>query len=221
MNYRRILELKKRRSKKLDSYFTRKSAREVYEQKLQLTFEEYKKKRAAMPRKHADFFETVDKGIKELNIAMRFFQLLESQIGEYLVKVQLAGDPPDVAVVTDKGTSFGIEITELVNEKAIGLQIKDRHQQYLMEIISWNSRTLQTKLNKIITSKVGKCTNVEESYDQFVLLIFTDEPRLNSNVIKKFLPEIKLPNFAPFDVVYILTSYEPQNNGYGLIRLGT
>ena len=221
MNNRQILELKKRRRKKLDVYFNRKAHREAYEKQLQLAFYEYQQKRVGMPRKHADFFETVDKGTKELSIAMTFFQLLESQLGEHLVQVQLAGDPPDVAVVTNKGTSFGIEITELVSEKAIGLDIKNKREQYLTEILSWNANTLQTKLEKIITGKAEKCASIEPTYDNLVLLIFTDEPRLTSDVIRDYLSEIKLPSLSPFDLVYVLTSYEPKINRYGLIQLGT
>ena len=115
MNYRRRLEIKRRRRKKLDNYFHFKAEREAYEKRLQLALHEYQKVMSAMKRKHADFFESVNKETKERGIAMTFFGLLEAQIGEYLVQVQLAGDPPDVKVVTDKGTSFGIEITELNN----------------------------------------------------------------------------------------------------------
>ncbi|EHN68017.1 hypothetical protein [Aliivibrio fischeri] len=221
MNTRRILELKKRRRRKLEVYFRIKAEREAYEQRLQLAFHEYQNKRSTMDRKHADFFESIDKETKELGIAMTFFQLLESQLDENLVQVYLAEDPPDVAVVTDKETSFGIEITELVSEKAIGLDIKNKREQYLIEILSWNAQSLQSKLKKIITSKAEKCAKIESSYDHLVLLIFTDEPRLSSDVIKSFLPEMELPNLSPFDLVYILTSYEPQNKGYGLIQVGT
>ncbi|MCU8478945.1 hypothetical protein [Vibrio vulnificus] len=221
MNYRRRLEIKRRRRKKLDDYFHFKAEREAYEKRLQLALHEYQKVMSAMKRKHADFFESVNKETKELGIAMTFFGLLEAQIGEYLVQVQLAGDPPDVKVVTDKGTSFGIEITELVSEKAIGLDIKDKRKQYLFEILSWNAKTLKTKLEKIITTKAEKCSDIEEHYDKLVLLIFTDEPRLTSDNIKEYLTEIELPNMAPFDLVFILTSYDPQNRGYGLIQLGT
>ncbi|MCH1918023.1 hypothetical protein L9G15_01095 [Shewanella sp. A3A] len=221
MNYRRRIEIKKRRRKKLDGYFHFKAEREAYEKRLQLALHEYQKVMLTKERKHADFFESVNKETKELGIAMTFFGLFEAQIGESLVHVQLASDPPDVKVVTDKGRSFGIEITELVSEKAIVFDIRDKREKYLNEILSWNAQTLQTKLEKIITDKADKCSDIKESYDNLVLLIFTDEPRLTSDKIIEFLTEIELHSIVPFDLVFVLTSYEPQSKGYGLIQVGT
>ncbi|EPX4135594.1 hypothetical protein ACW0FU_004123 [Vibrio vulnificus] len=221
MNNRQRLEIKRRRARKLKLYRQRISEFKAFKLRFEKATENYLTKRKAMVRKHADFFETPDKTTKELLVTQSLFQMLELETKDHLVSVSLAQDPPDVAVVTRSGKKIGVEVTELVNEKAIGFDIKGKRLQYLKEILSWNVETLTAKLQRIISSKAKKCEKLPQGFDELVLLIFTDEPRLNALTIEQFTKDAKFSDIEVFQSVFILTSHDPHKQGKGLLRIGT
>jgi len=220
MNNRQRLELKRRRARKLKLYWNIRAEFEAFKLRFEKATEDYLAKRKAMVRKHADFFETPDKTTKELLVTQSLFQMLEVETKDHLVSISLAQDPPDVAVVTSLGKNVGVEVTELVNEKAIGLDIKGKRLQYLKEILSWNTETLTQKIQHIISTKAQKCEKLPDGFDELVLLIFTDEPRLNASTIEKLIKETTFSDIEVFQGVYILTSHDPKRQGKGLLKIG-
>ncbi|HDY7535883.1 TPA: hypothetical protein RQJ67_004514 [Vibrio vulnificus] len=221
MNYRKRIELKRRRTRKLKRYWHRRAEIEAFNIRFEEVVKDYLIKRKAMVRKHADFFEAPNKTTKELLVTQYLFQMLEVDTNEHLVNMFLAQDPPDVAVVTSSGKKVGVEVTELVNEKAIDYDIKGERLKYLKEILSWNADSITKKLQHIITTKAQKCKKLPEEFDELILLIFTDEPRLNVSIIEKFIKDAKFSDIEAFQSVYILTSYDPKKQGKGLLEIGT
>ncbi|MCA3953899.1 hypothetical protein [Vibrio vulnificus] len=221
MNYRQIIELKRRRTRKLKRYWHRRGEIEAFKTRLEEVLNDYLIKRKAMVRKHADFFETPNKTTKELLVTQHLFQMLEVDTNEHLVNMFLAQDPPDVAVVTSSGKKVGVEVTELVNEKAIGYDIKGERLKYLKEILSWNADSITKKLQNIVTTKAQKCHKLPEEFDELVLLIFTDEPRLDASIIENSIKDVKFSGIEAFQSVYILTSRDPKKQGKGLLKIGT
>ncbi|RQW64346.1 hypothetical protein [Vibrio viridaestus] len=110
MNYRQLIELKRRRTRKLKRYWHRRDEIEAFKTRLEEVLNDYLIKRKAMVRKHADFFETPNKTTKELLVTQHLFQMLEVDTNEHLVNMFLAQDPPDVAVVTSSGKKVGVEV---------------------------------------------------------------------------------------------------------------
>ncbi|MEH0700685.1 hypothetical protein [Vibrio owensii] len=219
MNYRRILDLKRRRRRKLKKYFEIREVERIYGEKMLNMLLEEQEKTLKLPRRHASFFETSSKTGKELSVAQSYFQILESQSDEKLVSLSLAEDPPDVEILTDNKRRIGVEITELVNAKAIELQIKEHHK-YVFELLSWNAEKFLKVLQSIISSKADKCGSVSDKYDELTLLIFTDEPMLTSETMKTYLDGASFTDSEKFSSIYILTSYEPSNKGKSLIQVG-
>ncbi|OAN16362.1 hypothetical protein A3K86_10845 [Photobacterium jeanii] len=221
MNSRQRLELKRRRSRKLKLYWHKRNELDAFRIRFEKATEDYLAKRKLMVRRHADFFETPDKTTKELFVTQSLFQMLEAETKEYLVSMSLAQDPPDVAVSINTGKKIGVEVTELVNEKAIGLDIKRKRIQYIKEIISWNYETFTLKLQNIISTKAKKCEQLPAGYDELVLLIFTDEPRLDATTIEEYIKDTMFSDIEAFQSVYILTSHDPKRQGKGLLKVGT
>ncbi|MGK0545057.1 hypothetical protein ACSEE7_06080 [Halomonas cupida] len=171
-----------------------------------------------LKRKHASFFDWHDKEAQEKGIGMDFFQKLEESSDEYLLNIESVEDPPDVKITTSKGRELGVEITELVDQAAIEYEIKG-DPRYCERIVSWNKENTIELLEAIIVRKDGKCEKVKDRYESLVLLIFTDEPRLESDTLKEYLHEHTWPETMYIDEAYILTGYEPGHGTKCLIRL--
>jgi hypothetical protein len=172
----------------------------------------------ALQRNHASFYNWHDKEIQELGIAQDFFQKLEEISNDKLVSIKNAEDPPDIGVVTKSGRNIAIEITELVDQKAIEYEIKG-DSRYSERVVAWNKENTIEAVTNIINKKDTLCERVPKEYDTTTLLIFTDEPRLTSDNLKEYLKETKWPDTNHINEVYILTGYEPIYDTKCLIKL--
>lgn len=218
LNLRRRLELRKRRNAKLKAYFQKKI--DQCNDRAMKNMLSHWNKLKRLKRQHASAFETGNKELKELIVAQDFFSILERKRADKLVSIASAGDPPDILVVTNANNKIGIEITELVNQVSIQHQVAD-NPVYLYELISWNQETFDTKVQQIIDDKVKACSAITEEYDELILLIFTDEPRLRSRELVRYLEDASFQNLEKFDAVYIMTSYDPVIKGKGLFHVVT
>jgi hypothetical protein len=180
----------------------------------QIELEKFKK----LPRTHANFFNWHDKEIKEIGIGQDFFQKLEELTGEYLVGIKNAEDPPDVIIKTNSGRCIGVEITELVDRKAIEYQIKN-DQRYAERIVHWSRENTIQKITEIIENKDKLCRSIPLHYDLLVLLIFTDEPRLTSDALNQYVEGHHWVETENIEEIYILTGYEAKYNTKKLIKL--
>lgn len=171
-----------------------------------------------LPRQHANHFNWHVKEIKEIGIAHDFFFQLENVAEDKLVKIDNAEDPPDVRVVTSTGKIMGIEITELVNEKAIELQIK-KDEGYVYELLKWDKEYTLSRIQEIINEKNKLCEQIPPDYHLRVLLIHTDEPKLRSRVIKEYIGDHQWPESPSFDEIYLLVGYDPETGRTELIKL--
>lgn len=176
--------------------------------------EEFKK----LPRQHANHFNWHVKDVKEIGIAQDFFAQLEKLTEEKLVKIENAEDPPDVRVVTSTGKVMGVEITELVNQKAIELQIK-QHESYVYELLKWDKEYTLARIEELINEKNELCRHPPSVYDAMVLLIHTDEPKLRPVTLKGYVSGHEWPDSPSFDGIYVLVGYDPETGGTELIKL--
>ena len=76
-----------------------------------------------------------------------------------------------------------------------------------------------TELRQIIARKGTKLSSVSEPYDEFALLIHTDEFMLTSNQFATNNHGITLDIAPIISRIYLLFSYEPANQTCPLIRL--
>lgn len=171
-----------------------------------------------LPRKHASFYNWHDKKIQEVGLGLYFFQKLEEISCEYLVDIKNAEDPPDVKIVTNQGRTIGVEITELVDQKAIEYQIKN-DPRYEERVLSWNHENTIEAITSIIEKKDHLCRDVPTYYNSIFLLIFTDEQRLISDTLKQYVDERIWPETKNINEIFILTGYEPKHGTKCLLKL--
>lgn len=220
MNIKQRRDIKRRRARKHKNLKVTREKQRTIDARAFSRMMEYVKNLKEMPRNHAGFFEWPDKAIKEIGVAQDLFSKLEEYSGDYLVNVMIGEDPPDVKVITAKGKTIGIEVTELVNQKAIEYQIKN-DPRYHEEVVSWTKDSFNEKLSNIISKKDRLCKNVSKDYDELSLLIFTDEPKLDSDTIESYLEVGGRSHPNSFKNVYMLTGYEPSKSGKVLIEIVT
>ena len=171
-----------------------------------------------LKRNHADYFEWHDKAVKELNIGLAFFRKLEELGSQTLRNIDNAEDPPDVKVTVEGGDIIGVEITELVDQKAIELEIK-KDSNYCFHVVGWDEKNTLEAIQRIITEKDSKCRAVPEYYETVSLLIFTDEPKLPIDTLDRYLKSYQPIELKNIDNVYILTGYDPKHGDICLRKI--
>ena len=170
-------------------------------------------------RGYADFFDWPDKSVKEWGIARSFLEELERDNGPTIVSSkQHPGGPnhaPDIQVAIDTGEIWGVEITELVNQKAIE-ETKRGTQAFAV----WPDDDLVTKFEALVAGK-DRSEHVKGGpYDRYILLVHVDEDMLPAERLQELLGS---RNFQTrlIDTIYVLVSHDPGKNRMPLLRFDT
>ena len=115
-----------------------------------------------LKRNHASFFNDCDQFRQELGVTSNLFNTL----GIGLRNIKPGGDPPDIIVNTQNTGEIGIEVTELVNQKAIESSIRASHEnrhrktyfedvkECTNEVCAWNKEIFSEELQEIIVKKM-------------------------------------------------------------------
>lgn len=181
---------------------------------IKLSLEKLKK----LKRNHANFFDWYDKPGKELGITNDFIVQVEKLENITFTNYELGDDPPDIVLERDDGTRVGMEITELVNQEVIEKDIK-KDPTYVEGYLSWDREKTIRNISLIIRKKDVLCERAVNKYEEIILLIHTDEPRLDSETLKSYIRDVDWPATKSVKKVYILIAYEPAMKGYTLMRL--
>ena len=142
-------------------------------------------------------------------------------------------DPPDVLAEMD-GNKIGVEVVELVDEKAIAKHPKIPPLRELVEPgpdaldklpqpmpPEWPLEKFERRLRKRVQDKEGKVRKKHErdgkdnSLSKQFLLIVTCEPYLDEATLSEYLKIIKLQRPRHFDGIYVMMSYVPNPAGKG------
>ncbi|MFZ5565437.1 MAG: hypothetical protein ACOY95_00390 [Pseudomonadota bacterium] len=158
-----------------------------------------------LKRRHASFWNFVRKGPKEIAVFTEAMRRIECDVGESITSWSIpVPDPPDI-VVTLGSEKIGIEITELVNPKALRAQLHVP-ERYGIELIQYGAEEAKSRLKDIISEKESKLVLVGDKYDRFILLVHTDEPTLSSDQFRDWKVNLSSSVFCR---AYLLFSYEP------------
>jgi hypothetical protein len=162
-------------------------------------------------RGYADFFDWPDKSGKEAGIVESFIEALsrEDSSVEFIGKTQHTGqdDPPDFHLTTKTGKSWGIEITELVSQRAIE---ENKRGNEIHAV--WLDNDLIDKFRSLVRRKDDLNAVKGGPYDRYVLLIHTDEYFISLDRLRTLLGHLSITTTLISDI-YILFSYDP-NLGY-------
>lgn len=168
-----------------------------------------------LKRKHAPFWNSAKKSSKEMGVFTEVMYRISLDLPNAIDGWNLAEkDPPDIEL-TCGPDKLALEITELVNPKAICAQISGS-PSYSMELVQYGLAEAKARLQKIVSEKEAKILRALPQYTAAALLIHTDEPMLSSDMFEGYLLESKS---TVYDWIYLLFSYEPAKGECPLVRL--
>jgi hypothetical protein len=122
-------------------------------------------------------------------------------------------EPPDFDITTDTGKLWGVEITELVSQKAI-----EETQKGNSVYAEWSDDDLIDEFRELVLRK-DRPENIKGGpYDRYVLLVHTDETFLLINRLRKLLVPLPLVTSLISDI-YVLFSYDPKMGHEPLLHL--
>jgi hypothetical protein len=168
-------------------------------------------------RSYAGFFDWPDRDIAEWGVANLFGEIAAGEPGVPFRDVQVRGrgaDPPDCEAIDSKGRLLGIEVTELVDGPTIAATKHDGRTPWM----DWNAQTIRSRVHELLLSKDEK-TLQGGPYDEYIVLIHTDEPALSIAAIQGALVGQELPALRQIQRAYILFSYDPGAPAYPFFRI--
>lgn len=169
-------------------------------------------------RRHAGYFSyETDGSVAEAGVLKAFQDALAHDGEEFFSQAHCRGsgnDPPDCEAVLHTGARVGIEITELVDPDAAA----DARAEKFYEEKDWRE-DLIPKLDQIIRKKDTPSDLKDAPHSEYVLLIHTDEPRLELDYIRCSLAKHIFAQTNLITRAYLLISYDPMEKRCPCIRL--
>jgi hypothetical protein len=168
--------------------------------------------RAELPRqrRYAGLREWSEKPLKEKGILGEFVEALEhegiTKITSWALQSEQDGDPPDGLLITAVGERWGVEITELVNQKAVELTQRGTEGQEVFAV--WSDDEVIADLRSRISRKDAAIVR-GGPYHRYILLVHTDEPLLSPARLRATLGS-QMFQTKLIDAAYILAPYETE-----------
>ena len=157
-------------------------------------------------RKYSAFFDWPDKKIKEWDVVCELLRSMHAR-GDYRYtnKVESVDDDwPDCVIRDSGGVQVGVEVTELVNQKAI--EMCERGKNVYRE---WSDQAVREKIAQILKRKDEKAHH-GDLYGKLILVIHNDEIDLPSFRLFPILDASPFPLTRNIDEAYVICSYEPK-----------
>ena len=175
----------------------------------------------AKSRDYADFFSwATDRDVEEWGVVTELGSALAGHGELFFSELKQRGrgnDPPDCEAVDSSGKRIAIEVTELVDGRAI-----QRHKSgAVYEFADWTKDGLVSSLAERIAEKGRRYANLKEGpYDGgYVIVIFTDEPMLPIETVKTFLGGHAFRRPDGVTRAFLLLSYDPRTKAYPYVDL--
>ena len=169
---------------------------------------------AAKDRGYASFFEGLSRESKEVHVVARFAFEVARDVGHTFDKIRHGPDPPDCEADGPDGGIVGIEVTELLDERAIRATKRRGVRVYA----DWTPEKITAALQAIISRKAASAVP-RERYAKYLLLVHTDEPELSIDYLRRSLNGVIFRCRGCLTDVYILVSYDPRIERCPYLRL--
>jgi hypothetical protein len=162
-------------------------------------------------RGYADFFGWgSDRDIEEWGVVTSLAESLEldgKTIFNSLKRRGRPNDPPDCEALNHDGNRIAIEVTELVDGKAI----RAFKAGAIYEWADWDKDKLVNSLELLLSRKDSRYTELKEPpYDGgYMIVIFTDEPMLDRSAVESYLRGYKFTKPQYVTQAFLLVSYDP------------
>jgi hypothetical protein len=170
-------------------------------------------------RGYSDFFAwPVDRQLEEWAIVDSLKESLEKANAVFFNSLVARGrgnDPPDCEANLFEGGKLGIEVTELVDPAAImAYKNGDTNQQ-----AEWSKdKLIKSITHRLIAKDIS--TNLKGGpYDQYILVIHTDEPLLTFDYAYPLLSTTLFQYYSLIDRAFLLISYDEKHQCCPFIEL--
>lgn len=162
-------------------------------------------------RGYADFFGwSIDRDAEELMVVKSLNESLESEGKNVFNSLKSRGrpnDPPDCEALNSNGLRIAIEVTELVDEKAI----KNYKAGNLYDLAEWDKNKCISTIESLLSRKDSKHPKLKEPpySGGYIIVVFTDEPMLNRSTIKSYLSGYNFKKPKHITQAFLIVSYDP------------
>jgi hypothetical protein len=171
-------------------------------------------------RQHAPYFTWLpDRSVEELGVVQELQKSLERRNLAFFRSPVSRGknDPPDCEAMSLslEGEKIAIEVTELVESKSIAAYKHDRPIPWE----PWSKCELHDLLRARIEKK-DRPTHIEGGpYDQYVLVIYCDEPQILDFDLIEYMRHCEFGPTTLIDRAFFLMSYDPREQCCPFIEL--
>ncbi len=172
-----------------------------------------------LKRTHASHFNWHDKKAKEAGIIDDFLNPLNHKgIHEFVSFTVPEQGPPDAIVFDHSNNEVYLELTELVNEKAIKAQIQNKNN-YWEEAERWAQiEYFENQINAAVKIKAKKCSELFKSEREVHLLFHSDEMWIESTY-KKYLRAGLNIEENEFKKIWLILSYSADSKSYPVVEI--
>lgn len=170
-----------------------------------------RRKLVQVDRQYASFFETSDQQVSEWGVAFTFAESASCEPGFPLRGLKTRGpgeDPPDCEAIDCHGRTVALEVTELVDERALAAA-----QRGQSNWAPWHEEKVRTAIQVRLTGKDGKHLK-GGPYDEYLVLVHSDEPGLSRDLVERALAGHSFDTPKRINRAYLLMSYDPAKKGY-------
>lgn len=175
----------------------------------------------AKSRGHADFFGwATDRDLEEWGVIAALAEALAAQgqlFFDDLARRGRGNDPPDCEAVDSEGRRIAIEVTELVDARAI--HAYKRGLPY--EWSDWPQQMFISSLAGLIAKKGERHAVLKGGpYDGgYVVVVFTDEPLLPIETVRTYLGNHAFVRPDGMTRAFLVLSYDPRMQSYPYVEL--
>ncbi len=165
-------------------------------------------------RGYADFFGWgTDRDLEEWGVVKSLIESLESEGKNIIFSLKPRGrtnDPPDCEARDVDSNRVAIEVTELVDGKAI----KAYKSGEVYDWANWDENKFLNCLELMLSRKDSKFLDLKEPpyTGGYILVIFTDEPMLNRLTVESYLQGKMFNKPKYLTKAFFLFSYDPAVN---------
>jgi len=162
-------------------------------------------------RGYADYFGwSSDRDIEEWGVVTCLVESFEKEGKELFTSLKRRGrpnDPPDCEALDSNGHRIAIEVTELVDGKAI----KAYKSGAVHEYADWDTNKFTTSLESLLSRKDSKHSELKEPpyHGGYFVVIFTDEPMLDPSTVETYLQSYKFKKLTHITRAFLLVFYDP------------
>ena len=164
-------------------------------------------------RKYAGFWSWLERDVAEHGVAQEWLNSISNRgcASSWRLRSRGTGhDPPDCEAESESGVRIGIEVTELVDQQHAGGAATNWAK--------WDAAKLRGHISQRLARKDDPSRVKDGPYARYIVVLFTDEPLLSANRLRKLLDGAEFGPFKLIDAAWVLSFYVP-GEGYRSVRL--